>query len=186
MSAGASRESPRHGGDALAGNPLLFVISRNSAFTYKGVAVKVEDVSRELGVRYVLEGSVRKAGDRVRITAQLVDATTGGHLWSQRYDRDLSDIFALQSEMAEEILVAVGVEIGVAEAQRLARKPTESLTAVDALWNGIYHSNRLTRKDLAEARRLGERAIELDPNFAEAHALLGIVNSGMHGNGWSC
>jgi len=102
---------------ALAGNPRLFVISRNSAFTYKGKAVKIEDVGRDLGVRYVLEGSVRKAGDRVRITAQLVDATTGGHLWSQRYDRDLSDIFALQSEMAEEILGIVGVEIGAAEAR---------------------------------------------------------------------
>jgi TolB-like protein/class 3 adenylate cyclase len=107
---------------ALAGNPLLFVISRNSAFTYKGRAVKIEDVGRELGVRYVLEGSVRKAGDRVRITAQLVDATTGGHLWSQRYDRDLSDIFALQSEMAEEILVAAGVEIGEADREPDGRR----------------------------------------------------------------
>jgi adenylate cyclase len=170
---------------ALAGNRLLFVISRNSAFTYKGMAVKVEDVGRELGVRYVLEGSVRKAGDRVRITAQLVDATSGGHLWSQRYDRDLSDIFALQSEMAQEILVAVGVEIGAAEAQRLARKPTESLTAVDAVWKGIYLSNRINRKDNEEAGRLLERAIDLDPSFANAHALLGVIYASTYGNGWS-
>jgi adenylate cyclase len=170
---------------ALAGNPLLFVISRNSAFTYKGRAVKIEDVGRELGVRYVLEGSVRKAGDRVRITAQLVDATTGGHLWSQRYDRDLSDIFALQSEMAEEILVAAGVEIGAAEAQRLARKPTESLTAVDALWKGIFHLTRATRKDNEEAARLFERAIELDPSFATAHAALGNTYQQQRAAGWS-
>jgi len=170
---------------ALAGTPLLFVISRNSAFTYKGKAVKVEDVGRELGVRYVLEGSVRKAGDRVRITAQLIDAITGGHLWSRRYDRDLSDIFALQSEIAEEILVAVGVEIGAAEAQRLARKPTESLTAVDAMWKGSYHLNRLTRKDNEEAVLLFERAIELDPSFAIAHAFLGTAYGVRRAAGWS-
>jgi adenylate cyclase len=170
---------------ALAGNPFLFVISRNSAFTYRGKAVKVEDVGRELGVRYVLEGSVRRAGDRVRITAQLIDATTGGHLWSQRYDRDLSDIFALQSEMAGEIMGYVGVEISAAEARRLARKPTESLTAVDAMWKGLFHVNRATRKDSEEAVRLFERAIELDPSFVSAHALLGMTYAGMDASGWS-
>ncbi len=147
--------------------------------------MKVEDVGRELGVRYLLEGSVRKAGECVRITAQLVDATTGGHLLSQRYDRELSDIFALQSEMAEEILGAVGVEIGAAEMQRLARKPSENLTTVDAMWKGLYHLNRLTRKDTKEGRRLLERAIELDPSFAAAHAVLGIAYGQQHMNGWS-
>ena len=170
---------------ALAGNPYLFVISRNSAFTYKGKVVKIEDVGRELGVRYVLEGSVRKAGERVRITAQLIDATTGGHLWSQRYDRDLSDIFAVQSEMAEAILGAVGVEIEAAEGQRLARKPTENLSAVDALWKGEYLLDQLSRKGNEEAVRLFERAIELDPSFAIAHALLGQAYYLQRSTGWS-
>jgi len=169
----------------LARSPFLFVIARNSAFTYKGKRVKVEDVGRELGVRYVLEGSVRKAGDRVRITAQLIDATTGGHLWSERYDRDLSDIFALQSEIAEEILGAAGVEIGAAEAQRLARKPSESLTAVDAWWKAGYHLNRNTRDDNEKARRLFERAVELDPGFAGALGLLGNTYALEFASGWS-
>ena len=112
----------------------FFVIARNSAFTYKGKSVQVEDVGRELGVRYVLEGSVRRAEDRVRITAQLIDATTGFHIWSKRYDRDLADIFALQSEISLEILAAVGVEIGEAELERIRRKPTEDLTAYDLLF----------------------------------------------------
>ncbi len=97
----------------LARNPLLFVIARNSAFTYKGQPAKVRDVGRELGVRYVLEGSIRKAEGHVRITAQLIDSTSGFHLWSESYDRDLADIFALQSEISLEILAAVGVEIRV-------------------------------------------------------------------------
>jgi TolB-like protein/class 3 adenylate cyclase len=120
----------------FARNPWLFVISRNSAFTYKGKRVKVEDVGRELGVRYVIEGSVRKAGDRVRITAQLIDATTGGHLWSDQYDRKLSDIFEVQSEIAQEILGTVGVEMEAAESQRLARKTLQDLTAAELSWKG--------------------------------------------------
>jgi adenylate cyclase len=169
----------------LARNPLLFVISRNSAFTYKGKSVKVEDVSRELGVRYVLEGSVRKAEGRVRITAQLIDATTGSHLWSERYDRDLSEIFALQSEIADEIRGTVGLEIVAAEGQRLARKPSESLTAIETWWRGAYHLSRLTREDNEKARRLFARAVELDPGFAAAHAHLGLTHQIEFGNGWS-
>jgi len=169
----------------LARHPYLFVISRNSAFTYKGKSVKVEDVGRELGVRYVLEGSVRKAEDRVRITAQLIDATTGGHLWSEGYDRDLSEIFALQSEIAEEILGAVGLEIVAAEAQRLARRPSESLTAMEAVWKGVYHLNRGTRRDNEEARRLFTLAVELDPGYPAAHALLGVTYTNDFLNGWS-
>jgi adenylate cyclase len=163
----------------------LFVISRNSAFTYKGKPVKVEDVGRELGVRYVLEGSVRKAGDHVRITAQLIDATTGGHLWSERYDRDLSEIFVLQSEIAEEVLIAVDLEIQAAERQRLSRKSSEELTTVDALWKGFYHLNRLTRKDNEEARRLFERVLDLDPGHADAHAHLGNTYLVEFAHGWS-
>jgi adenylate cyclase len=169
----------------LARNPNLFVASRNSALLYKDQPIKIEDVGRELGVRYVLEGSVRKAGDRVRVTAQLIDATTGGHVWSQRYDRELSDIFAIQSEIAEEILVAVGLEIRAAESQRLARRTTESLSALDTSWKGLHHLFLQTRDDNLEARRLFERAIELDPEFAAAHALLGNTYTAEFGNGWS-
>ena len=169
----------------LARVPEIFVISRNSAFTYKAKPVKVEDVGRELGVRYVVEGSVRRAGDRVRITAQLIDATTGGHLWSARYDRDLSEVFALQSEIAEEILGAVHVEIGAAESRRLARKPTLSLTAIEAWWKAVYHLNRVTREDNQRARQLFERAIELEPGFAGAYGMLGNTYSSEVVAGWS-
>jgi adenylate cyclase len=169
----------------LARDPLLFVISRNSAFLYKGKRVSIEQVGRELGVRYVLEGSVRRAGDRVRITAQLIDSTTGGHLWGERYDRDLSDIFALQSEIASEILGAVGTEIGEAEAKRVARKPTANLTAMDAFWRGMYHMGRTSRTEILEARRLFERAIDVDPAFAPALAGLAGTYTAEFGNGWN-
>jgi adenylate cyclase len=156
----------------LARSPYLFVISRNSAFTYKGKRVRVEDVGRELGVRYVLEGSVRKAGERVRT-------------WSESWDRDLSEIFTLQSEIAAEILGAVGLEIVAAEAHRLARKPSERLTAVEANWKGIYHLNRATRQDNEEARRLFTRAVELDPRYPDAHAHLGVTYFAEFQAGWS-
>jgi adenylate cyclase len=145
----------------------------------------VEDVGRELGVRYVLEGSVRRAEDRVRITAQLIDATTGFHVWSQRYDRDLADIFALQSEISLEILAAVGVEITEAELERIRRKPTEDLTAYDLFSKGLFHFNRNTREDNAHARRLWEQTIELDPDHAEAHAMLGATYTAEYGLGWN-
>jgi adenylate cyclase len=169
----------------LARSHYLFVISRNSAFMYKGEHVSVEKVGRELGVRYVLEGSVRKADGRVRITAQLIDATTGGHLWSERYDRELSDIFALQSEITGEILAKVGSEIGMAESRRVARKPSGSLTAVDAFWKGRYLAHRNTRKSTQEARRLFERAITLDPGYVAAWAVLANTYSAEFVNGWS-
>jgi adenylate cyclase len=169
----------------LARNPFLFVISRNSAFTYKGKSVKVEDVGRELGVLYVLEGSVRKAGGRVRVTAQLIDATTGGHLWSERYDRDLSEILALQSEISQEIQAAVGAEVAQAERERVARRPTRSLSAAEITWKAVYHFIRGTRKDNQEARHLFERAVELDPGFAPAHAWLGGTYWGEFASGWS-
>jgi adenylate cyclase len=169
----------------LSRHPYLFVISRNSAYMYKGKRVTVEQVGRELGVRYVVEGSVRKSNDRLRITAQLIDATTGGHIWSERYDRDLSDIFALQSEISERIQAAVDVEIQEAEAQRLQKKPTESLTALDAYWKGGHHFLRVTREDNEKARRLFERAIELDPSYAMAYATLGSTYMSEFSQGWS-
>jgi len=161
--------------NALAGNPLIFVISRNSAFTYKNQQVKVEDIGRELGVRYVLEGSVRRAGQRVRITAQLIDATSGFHQWSRQYDRDLDDIFAVQSEISEQILSAVGAEISAAELTRIQSKPTDDLSAYDAYARGIVIFANYTRADVLEARALFERAVEIDPQFAAAHAALGAT-----------
>jgi adenylate cyclase len=169
----------------LSLNPFLFVIARNSAFTYKGRPVNVEDVGRELGVRYVIEGSVRKVEDRVRITAQLIDATTGFHVWSERYDRELAEIFALQSEISETILGAVGVEITEAELERIRRKATDDLTAYDLYQQGLFHWNRLTREDNAQTRRLLERAIELDPGFAEPYALLGATYNSEYSLGWN-
>jgi TolB-like protein/class 3 adenylate cyclase/cytochrome c-type biogenesis protein CcmH/NrfG len=169
----------------LSRNPFLFVIGRSSAFTYKGRPVKIADVGRELGVRYVLEGSVRKAGEQVRITAQLIDATTGFHIWSERFDRELADIFALQSEIAEEILTALQVEITAAETERIRRKPTENLTAYDLYQKALYHLNRFTRADNRESRRLLERALELDPQFAMAYSLLGATYSVESGFGWN-
>ena len=169
----------------LSRSPFLFVISRNSAFTYKGQSVRAEEIGRQLGVRYVLEGSVRKAGERVRITAQLIDATTGFHIWSERYDRDLSDIFGLQTEISGEIRSAVGVEITEAEIERSRAKPTEDLTAYDSLMRGQYYLNRFTRLDNLEARRWAERAIERDPNLSAAHALAGGTYSLEAGFGWN-
>jgi adenylate cyclase len=169
----------------LARSPFLFVIARNSAFTYKGKHVNVEDVSRELGVRYVLEGSVRKAEDRVRITVQLVDATQGGHIWSQRYDRDLADVFAVQAEIAEEVVGRVGGEILRAERERGARRPTESLSAYEAFLKGLHHFLRATVADNEAARALFTRAIEIDPRFADAHAMLGLTYWSEYASGWN-
>ena len=169
----------------LSRSPDLFVISRNSAFSYKGESPRVEDVRRELGVRYVLEGSVRRAADRVRITAQLIDATTGFHVWSERYDRALEDVFALQSEISEEILIAVGVEIDQAERARLRRKPTEDFSAYESVSEGWAHFYRFTRKDHREARRLALRAQELDPEYAAAFALLASTYQVEAGLGWT-
>jgi adenylate cyclase len=170
---------------ALSGTSSLFVISRNSSFTYKGRAVKVEDVGRELGVRYVLEGSVRRAGDEVRITAQLIDATSGFHVWGDRYDRHLEDIFELQSEISERILGAVGAEITGAELERIRRKPTEHLTAYDAFARAQFEFFKFTRASHALVRRELARAIEIDPDYAAAHSLLGSTHSAEYGLFWT-
>ena len=151
----------------------LFVISRNSVFLYKGKAVKPEQVSQELGVRYVLEGSVRKAGSRVRITAQLIDATTGYHLWADRYDRDLKDIFAVQDEVTQQIVAALKVKLTGREQGHWGRTPTHNLEAYDCFLRGLeYHAQR-TQEANARARQMFERAIALDPQFAVAYAFLG-------------
>ncbi|MBI3757301.1 MAG: adenylate/guanylate cyclase domain-containing protein [Deltaproteobacteria bacterium] len=153
----------------------LFVIARNSAFTYKGKAMKVEEVGRELGVRYVLEGSVRKVNDKVRITTQLVDASTGYHLWSERYDRDLKDIFALQDEIRQKIVTALKVNLTKEEQERLKRAPTGNLEAYDYYLHGVDYYWRFTKETNVQARQMFEKAIELDPQYAAAYALLGLT-----------
>jgi len=148
----------------------LFVIARNSVFTYKGKPVKVREVGRDLGVRYVLEGGVQRAGSRVRITAQLVDATTGYHIWAERYDREVGDIFALQDEVTQQIVRALAVKLTEAEKVRLGRAPTGVLEAYDLVLRGHEERKRTTREGNAEARRLFVKAFDLDPEYAAAYA----------------
>ena len=153
----------------------LFVIARNSAFTYKGKAMKVQAVSRDMGVRYVLEGSVRKTGDQVRITAQLIDGPTGGHVWSERYDRPLQDIFALQDEIRQQIVVALRVKVQQAELERARRIPTDNLTAYDHVLRGMEYSRLVTKEGNAQARQMFEKAVELDPQYAEVYAFVSFT-----------
>lgn len=148
----------------------LFVIARNSTFTYKGRAVKVQDVGRELGVHYVVEGSVRRAGNRVRLTVQLVESASGNHIWAERYDRDFVDIFDLQDELTRAIVATLPGRLGRAEAERLRRKPPSDMAAFDYLLAGKIHHHRATPEDNVEALRLLDKAIELDPHFAQAYA----------------
>ncbi len=154
----------------------LFVIARNSAFTYKGRAVNVGDVGRELGVQYVVEGSVRKAGNRVRITAQLVEAATGNHLWAERFDHELDDIFAVQDAVTQAIVAALPGRLDEAAVERARHKPTESLTAYDFLLRGKWRRNIGGDSD-PEARALFEKAIEIDPRCAPAHAWVAFFHT---------
>ena len=157
---------------ALSKTPKLFVIARNSVFAYKGKSVKVAQISEELGVRYVLEGSVRKAGDRVRITAQLIDATTGHHLWAERYDRGLKDIFDLQDEITLKMIIALQVKLTDGQQARLLAKGTNNLDAYLKLLQGREQFYRMNKEDNALGRQLIEEAIALDPDYANAYAYL--------------
>ena len=148
----------------------LFVIARNSSFAFKGQSLDVKELSKRLGVRYVVEGSVRKAGNRVRITAQLVDAVADAHLWAERYDRDLDDIFAVQDEVTHAIVTAIEPTLGSAERDRAHRKPTGSLDAWESYQRGLWNLYRYAAQENTEAQSFFRRAIELDPNFASAHA----------------
>jgi adenylate cyclase len=162
---------------ALARYPSLFVIARNSSFTYKGRPIDVKQIGCELGVRYILEGSLRKAGNRIRVTAQLVEAETGKHVWAERYDRDLSDIFALQDEITEAVTIAIAPAIADAEQQRAMRKPPGSLDAWAAYQRGLWHVSKATTEDNALARTFFQRAIDLDPSFSGAHVGLAIAQA---------
>jgi adenylate cyclase len=148
----------------------LFVIARNSAFTYKGKLVNAKQVSEDLGVRYVLKGSVRKAPNRVRITAQLIDGTTGGQVWADRYDRDLTDIFAVQDEIAHSIVDALRVQLLTRESRAIRRIPTTSVEAYQFYLRGRQFIGRHSTKSYEYARRMFQRAIQLDPDYAQAYA----------------
>ena len=151
----------------------LFVISRNSVFTYKDKAVRPEEVGAALGARYVVEGSVRRAGNRVRITAQLIDAATDYHLWAERYDRELDDIFAVQDEVVQQIVSALAITLTAGEKSRVGGAPTANLAAYDAFVRGRDMYTRRERDSNTQARGLFQHALELDPDYAEAHAFLG-------------
>jgi len=150
----------------------LFVIARNSSFTYKNTAVDVRTVGRQLGVRYILEGSVRRVGNRVRVTAQLIEAESGNHLWAEKFDRELEDIFAVQDEITQRIVGALQPEIGAAEWERARRQPPDSLDAWTLYHKGIHHLYGYSKADNAEARRLFRLAVEQDDQFAAAHTML--------------
>jgi adenylate cyclase len=157
----------------------LFVIARNSVFTYKGRPVKVQDVGRELGVRYVLEGSVQKASEHVRIHAQLIDAATGFHLWAEQFDRRLDDLFALQDDVANDIIAALQLELTESERQRLANRYTKSIAAYDYYLRGEAAYERIgPLVERLDARRYFQTAIDLDPDFALAYARLALTYTG--------
>ena len=151
----------------------FFVISRSSTFAYKGKPVKIKQVAEELGVRYVLEGSVQKSSDKVRINAQLVDAITGHHLWAERYDRDLKDIFAVQDEITQKIVRTLRVEVTEVELERIRRIPTENLNAYESFYRGLEYYRRSSKSSNIQARQMFEKAIELDPRFSVAYVLMG-------------
>jgi TolB-like protein/Flp pilus assembly protein TadD len=170
---------------ALSRFRWFFVIARNSTFTYKGKTVDVKTVAQDLGVRYVLEGSVRKVGSRVRITAQLIDAPTSHHVWAERYDRDLKDIFAVQDEITENIVTSIGPEFLSAEMRRAQRRDVRSLDAWDCIMRAAFHHSRYRKEDVAEAQRLLQKAIELDPFNAEGFCLLAFTHLMQEQFGWS-
>ncbi len=170
---------------ALSQVSSLFVIARNSTFVYKGKPVKVQRVAEDLGVRYVLEGSVQKSGDKVRITAQLIDALTGHHLWGERYDRDYKDIFALQDEITSRIVIALRIKLTEGEEARVHRKHTRSLEAWNFVGRGMEHFHRFNEIDNADARQLFNKAIEADRGYALAYALLAWTDWLDAQNGWS-
>ena len=155
--------------------PALFVIARNSTFTYKGKAAKIQDICRDLGVRYVLEGSVRKSGQRMRVTAQLIDGDTGGHIWAERYDRELADIFAVQDDITEQIVRALEIRLTETTSTPTSRLETENPEAYDCVLRGREQYRLFTKEGNAAARLHYDKAIELDPGYAQAHAGLALT-----------
>jgi len=170
---------------ALSAGPGMFVIARNSTFTYKGRSIRVQQVAEELGVRYVLEGSVQKSGDRIRVTAQLIDALNGYHLWSQKYDRRMGELFELQDEITKKIVVSLQVELTHGEQARVYARSTDNLEAWSYGVRGNYLLDRFNKEDNLKARELLETAIELDPNYVLAYVWLGATYAQAAAYGWS-
>lgn len=168
----------------LSRSKLLFVISRNSSFTYGGTAVDIKQVSRDLGVRYVLQGSVRRTGKRVRVTGQLIDAATGGHIWAERFDSDLEDLFDLQDRMTSSLIGALAPQLERTEIERARRKPTENLQAYDYYMRSKFSIYQWTREGSEEALRLTRHAIAIDPAFAVAYASGANIFGQRKGFGW--
>src|SRR5215475_10822203 len=169
---------------ALSKLHWFFVIARNSSFTYKGKSVHVRQIGEELGVSYIVEGSVRKEAGRVRITVQLNDVATGSHLWAERYDRELADMFAVQDEITKAIVAAIEPQLYRAEHRRARRKPPENLDAWDLVMRALTHFWKVTSEDNLAAQGLLEKAIAIDPNYAQAHAVLAVSHTfGAH-MGW--
>ena len=162
----------------------FFVIARNSSFTYKGKPVDVKQIGRELGIRYLVEGSVRKSGSRVRITAQLIDTTNAAHLWAERYDRDLTDIFAVQDEITDGVVASIEPELYAAESLRSRSKAPANLDAWDLVMRAMWHIAHYTAEDLRAAHEFLEQAIEQDPRYARALALLAWTKGRLAFNGW--
>jgi adenylate cyclase len=160
----------------LSHSSALNVIARNSSFTYKGQAIDVKQIGREFGVRYVLEGSVRRDGERVRVTTQLVEASTGNHIWAERFDRAVTDIFAVQDEIADAVARAIVPEISHVEQQRISRRPPESLGAWEAYQRGLWHADKANAADTALASEFFRQAIKLDPTFTPAYAELAFAH----------
>ena len=160
-------------------------IFRCFRFTYKGKAVDVKQVGRDLGVRYVLEGSVRKAGNRVRVTGQLIDAASGEHIWADRFDRDLTDIFAVQDELTQEIISALRIKLTPEQKNRLGRRNTIEEEAYDLFLRAREHTWHATRNGSIEARDLLERAVTINPDFAAAHAVIAGTYANDYANGWA-
>jgi TolB-like protein/Tfp pilus assembly protein PilF len=170
---------------ALSKLRWFFVIARNSSFIYKGRAVHIRQIADEVGVGYVVEGSVRKGGDRVRITVQLNDVATGSHIWAERYDRDLADVFAVQDEITEAIVAAIEPQIYAAENFRARRKPPSSLDAWDLVMRALGHYWRVTRQDNLVAQALLEKAISIDPNYGQALGVLAASHTFSAHMGWT-
>jgi TolB-like protein len=169
---------------ALSKMRWFFVIARNSAFSYKGKSVHAKQIADELGVGYIVEGSVRKDGDRLRITVQLNDVTSGKQLWAERYDRKFSDVFAVQDEITDAIAAAIELRLYTAENVRAQRKPPESLDAWDIVMRALWHFWRVTRADNLLAQMLVEHAIAIDPNYAQALALSAVSHTFAAHMGW--
>ncbi|MBL6617543.1 MAG: winged helix-turn-helix domain-containing protein [Reyranella sp.] len=163
----------------------FFVTARNSSFIYKGKSVNIKQIGEELGVNYVVEGSVRKLGDRVRITAQLNDVTTGSHIWAERYDRNLADVFAVQDEITEQIVAAIEPQIYAAENFRSRRKPPDRLDAWELVMRALSHYWRVTREDNLIAQDLLEKAVQIDPNYGQALGLLATSHIFAVHMGWA-